>query len=667
MKAEKKSVEILSPAGDMDALVSAVSAGADAVYFGLDIFNARIRAKNFTLDNVGEAVMLCHAHGVKAYVTLNTQLYNRELPLMLEYVSKIYESGVDALIVADLGVACLIRKYFPDFEIHASTQASVHNLDGAELLHNTLGFSRVVLARELDGEMIKYITDNTKAEIEIFVHGAHCMSVSGQCLASYCMGGRSGNRGECAQPCRLPYSIGNKTKTGNGYPLSLKDMSLTEHIGEILKSGVSSLKIEGRMKSSGYVGGTVSIWKRLVNEKRNATKQEKQTLGALFSRGGFTDGYFVGRIDDSMLGIRSDKDKENTLSLGEEKVVLPKVKVSLIAELYEGKRSKLTFVHPQKTVTVYGDLVERAINAPMTHDDVSKNLAKLGTTPFVADDIQIQMGDGIIIKNSSLNALRRQAVEAFFETGRQVKEISYNQEKTNTPPIKIKTALFNCEEQIPDNCDYFDVRFVPLDRYKGGSLVNGISLPPVIFDREWDSIMKMLEYAKENGVKYALVANVGQIQRVKKLGFEITGDYRFNVFNCHTLEYLRSQGVERAILSPELSLAQLKDFQGHGVIVYGKLPVMTTHKCVLKDTYGCEKCKGYIKDRQGAQLFTEGVFGHRNVMYNAVPIYMADKQGDIKGYSYHFIFSDEDRNDAFKIIEAYKKGQPTKMGMKRIK
>ena len=314
-------MEILSPAGDMDALVSAVHRGADAVYFGLDIFNARIRAKNFTLDNLKEAVNLCHAHGVLAYVTLNTQLYNRELPLMLEYVGKMYESGVDALIVADLGVASLIRTNYPDFEIHASTQASVHNLDGAELLYDTLGFSRVVLARELDSASIKHITENTRAETEIFVHGAHCMSVSGQCLASFCMGGRSGNRGECAQPCRLPYTIGKSS----GYPLSLKDMSLTDHIPEILSLGVASLKIEGRMKNSAYVGGTVLAWRRLIDQKRNATKGEKQTLGALFSRGGFTDGYFINKINSSMLGIRSEKDKENSQAVEEEKITLKKV------------------------------------------------------------------------------------------------------------------------------------------------------------------------------------------------------------------------------------------------------------------------------------------------------------------------------------------------------
>ena len=658
-----KRIEILSPAGDMEALKGAVYSGADAVYFGLDLFNARIRAKNFTLENVSEAIRLCHAHGVKAYVTLNTQVYNKELNSLMEYVGVLYEKGVDALIVADFGVASLIREHYPDFEIHASTQSSVHNLDGAELLAKTLGYSRVVLARELDYESIKYISQNAKAETEIFVHGAHCMSVSGQCLASFCMGGRSGNRGECAQPCRLPYSIG-KTK---GYPLSLKDMSLSSHIPEILNSGTASLKIEGRMKNEQYVSGTVGIWRNLIDQKRNATSWEKETLGALFSRGGFTDGYFVNKIDSSMLGIRSDKDKESTSALKEKEIPTKRAKISLSAELYVGKPSKLTLVHPQKTVTVYGDVVEAAINQPMSQADVEKNLLKFGNTPFEVENVTIDMDSSIMIRNSSLNALRRQGVEELFKTDRVAKQVSVEVEKTNTPPTKIKTALFNCEEQIPTNYDYFDVRFVPLDRYKGSDKVNGIQLPPVILDREWKQILKMLENAKAKGVEYALVSNIGQIDRIKELGFEIIGDYRFNVFNSYTVKYLNSLGVDRMIASAELSLAQLRDFGGQGVIVYGKLPVMTTHKCVLKDTYGCDKCGGYIKDRQGAQLFVEGVFGHRNIIYNSVPIYMADKQNDIKGYSYHFIFSDETREQTCEIIEAYKKGLPTGMGMKRIK
>lgn len=658
-----KKPEILAPAGDMDALVSAVANGADAVYLGLDVFNARIRAKNFTLENIDEAIRLCHAHGVKVYVTLNTQLYNREIPKMLEYVCAIGEKGVDALIVADFGVASLIREHFPYLEIHASTQASVHNLFGVYFLQEKLGFSRVVLARELDKNSIAYISEHTDAETEIFVHGAHCMSVSGQCLASFCMGGRSGNRGECAQPCRLPYSIKNQ----KGYPLSLKDMSLSSHIPELLNSGASSFKIEGRMKNAQYVGGTVAIWRELIDKKRNATGGERATLEALFSRGGFTDGYFMGKVDKSMLGVRSDKDKETTSALAENTITLKKAPVSLVAELHIGEPSKLTLIHKRKSVTVFGDVVEKAINSPMSQADVEKSLCKFGATPFEVENVTVDMDDGIMIRVSSLNSLRRRAVESFFENSIVIGSEALRQARVSVPTSKIKTAVFNSEAQIPDNYSYFDIVFVPLDRYTGDKRVNGIALPPVILDREWKEITSMLESARIKGVKYALVSNVGQIERVKELGFELIGDYRFNVFNSYTIEVLNRAGISRAIVSPELSLAQMRDFYGESVIAYGKLPVMTTHKCVLKDTYGCDKCRGYIKDRQGANLFVEGIYGHRNLIYNSVPIYMADKQRDIDDFSYHFIFSDETKDEAYEIIEAYKKGLPTSMGMKRIK
>ena len=658
-----KKIEILSPAGDIDALKAAISSGADAVYLGLDIFNARIRAKNFTLDTVDEAISLCHAHGVLIYVTLNIQIYNRELSTLMEYVGALYEKGVDALIVADFGVASLIKKYYPDFEIHASTQATVHNKDGAELLCDALGFSRVVLARELDRESIEYISKSEKYETEIFVHGAHCMSVSGQCLLSYCLGGRSGNRGECAQPCRLPYRIGK----AKGYPLSLKDMSLSSHIREITKSGVASLKIEGRMKNAQYVGGTVKIWRDLIDSNQNASQRDISTLSALFSRGGFTDGYYTGKIGSHMLGIRSEEDKEETGKLQREEIALERVKIKLYASFELGKRAKLTLTLRGKEYTVFGDVVERAISAPMTVKDIEKNLLKFGSTPFTVEEAVIEADSGIIIRNSQINALRRAGVCEILSSHKKKKEIDFKIETSTIPHTKIKTALFNSEEQIPDNFDYFHIRAVPIEGYNGDRRVNCVMLPPVILDREWNEIIPMLKRAKNEGVDYALATNIGQIRVLKEWGFRIIGDFRFNVFNSPCLNFLRELGMEHIIVSPELTLAQLRDFYGCGVIVYGKIPMLTTHKCFLKDSYGCDKCRGYISDRQNTSFFAQGIFGHRNVMYNSVPIYMADKDADINSYSHHFIFTDEEKQECYEIIEAYKLKKETVKGKRRIK
>lgn len=656
-------IEILAPCGDYDSLISAIAAGCDAVYLGIGEFNARIRAKNFEMEKMPEVINLAHASIVKVYVTLNIALYNRELPKMLDYVYELWNMGVDAFIVADLGVMRVIKKYYPEIEIHASTQSSVHNLDGADFLNETLDIKRVVLARELDREGIEYISQNSNVKTEIFVHGAHCMSVSGQCLMSYAMGGRSGNRGECAQPCRLPYTMcGNKS-----YPLSLKDMSLSSHIPEILSSGVSSLKIEGRMKDSSYVGGTVEVWRRLIDEKRNATKGEINTLGSLFSRQGFTDGYFTSNVDKNMLGVRTEKNKEETKSLSTKEYKIEKPKIYFHVELKLGKPARILATGTDKHACVYADIVEKAINKPITRDEVIKSLSKLGQTPFELGKIDLDMSDDIMVRVSYLNALRREAVDKLLRGERSLEKADYTFEKAKDVK-KINTALFNCVEQIPKSKDYFDIIFVYADRYKNGYGVNGICLPPVILDKEWGRIEVLLQRARLDGVKYLLVTNIGQLYKAQEYGFEIICDHRFNSFNVPCVNYLVENGAKNVIMSPELSLAQLRDFKSYSVIAYGKIPVMTSHKCIIKDTYGCDKCKGYLTDRQGASFYTEGIFGHRCVIYNSVPIYMADKLNDIENYSKHFIFTDETREMCEKIIESYKNGRQASIrSFKRIK
>lgn len=657
----KNKIELLAPAGDFSSLVGAISAGADAVYLGTDAFNARMRAKNFTLETVKEAFDLVHAHGKKAYVTLNTELYERELDSALEKIAQLHNLGADAFIVADFGVMAEIKRNYPEIEVHASTQSSVHSLDGANLLSRTLGVSRVVLARELDKKNIEYVSKNAECETEIFVHGAHCMSQSGQCLFSYALGGRSGNRGECAQPCRLPYTIGTK----GGYPLSLKDMSLAPKITELLTLGASSLKIEGRMKSEDYVYGTVRIYRDLIDEKRNASRGEISTLGSLFSRQGFTSGYFDAKIDSSMLGVRTDDDKQKTSAQKMSAVPLSKVKISLFATFKKGEKSYLRAQVGEKTVEVYGDTVEEAINAPMTKEEIASRLSKLGTTPYEAEKVEVEADEGIMIRVSALNELRRRAICELLRVNNEL-ELKKYEKRPIKKQKKIKTALFLDENQIPRNSDYFDVVFLPLENYSPKA--NGVWLPPVIFDSEQSEVSQALARARILGAEWALISGVGQIELAKKHGFKLVFDYRFNAFNRPCVEFLQNQGAECVILSPELSLAQLRDFDTLSVIAYGKLPLMTMHKCILKDTVGCEKCKGYMKDRQGASFFVRGIKnGHRNIIFNSVPIYMADKQNEISAHSYHFIFSDETREECQKIIEAYKNKKAPSGQFRRIK
>ena len=726
--------ELLSPAQDMDALVSAISAGANAIYFGTDLFNARMRANNFSLDDARTAIRLCHAHGVKAFVTLNIEIYDKEIPSMLEYVSALYEAGVDALIVADFGVMALLRELFPDLEIHASTQASAHNLDGVRALYS-LGCKRVVVARELDKESIKYICDNTDAEIEMFVHGAHCMSMSGQCLMSYAMGGRSGNRGECAQPCRLPYTMECGMRSSDertpqefkrseerlaggshacdqresqcgmeniaseclenshtaqcrnlpaealgrnlpaealGYPLSLKDMSLSGSITEIIDTGASSLKIEGRMKSADYVGGVTRIWRDLLDRRQNATQREISALSSLFSRQGFTDGYFKNKINNSMLGVRSEENKEQTKAQIIDTSPLEKPKIDIHARFFVGEDAKITLTQEingeLRQVSVKADIVEVAQNAPMSEGDIIKNLSKLGSTPYQAGKITVEKDDNIIIRISSLNALRREAVDALLGA-RKPKKVDYVSKKPQNRNKKLRTAVFSNTSQIPEDAgEYFDRIYVPPYFYDGENGVNGVCFPPIVLDREWKDLISILETSRSLGAKYALVTNIGQIKIAKEMGFTVACDFRFNAFNRHTTEYLYSLGVENVILSPELSLPQARDIVNGALVAYGKFPVMTTFKCIRGGRGACNKqCSGYLSDRTGAKMFFEGEYGHHTVIYNSVPIYMADKAEQLAPFSCHFIFSDESAQECESIITAYKNGTPTSEKIRRIK
>ena len=421
------------------------------------------------------------------------------------------------------------------------------------------------------------------------------------------------------------------------------------------------------MKSDSYVYGVASAYRRMLDEDRNATRGERDELSRLFSRQGFSDGYFTKNIDSSMLGIRSEENKDQSRSIEGKAVILPKVKVDILARFVEGEKAELTLSTGNEMVTVYGDVVERAINAPMSEDGLKKSLVKLGNTPFEAGNTVIEKSDNIMIRVSSLNAMRREAADKLFAPIRKSIDARYSATYQRYRRPYVRSASFSRVEQIPEDVSYFDRVYVYADRYESGCHANGIHLPPVILDREWEKIERKLELAKADGVKYALITNVGQIERVKSYGFEITADYRFNVFNRPCVDYLRSVGFDTVILSPELTLRQSGDMAGNAIIVYGCIPVMTTHKCIIKDTAGCDKCRAYLVDRMGASFYAEGVFGHRNIIYNSVPIYMADKMDTLRDFSHHFIFSSETREQCEQVIRAYSLGLATDRKIKRIK
>ena len=675
-RTNKKLPELLAPAGSLDSLKAAIAGGADAVYFGGGDFNARINAKNFTNEELKEAIDLLHSCGKKAYITLNTLVHERELEDYLRFAEYVYLAGVDALIVADLGGALALRRHLPDLELHASTQMSGHNLAEAKLL-SELGFSRMVCARELSKEDMSALVDSSPIEIEAFVHGALCVCHSGQCLFSSLVGGRSGNRGECAQPCRLPYS--DKNGEG-GYPLSLKDLSLASYVTDLIDMGVHSLKIEGRMKSPEYVFGVVRAFRTLLDEGRNATPTELDALAKVFSRGGFTDGYYKKRIDSSMLGVRSDEQKQfSRLSLTSserlDNTPTLKKEISAHAVVRIGEPIALTLECEGISVTAKGDDPELAHNAPLSPESVQKSLSKLGATDFVIANYSSDVDKGVIVPVSSLNALRRCAVEMLENelkatkpkrTGfdRYAPTVSDNSKKAQI------SARFYRPEQITDKArEFFDVIYLPLDKYNGQC--EGVILPPVIFDSEKQAVDKMLEKARSLGAKLALVGNLGAIELAKKHGLEMHGDLRFNVYNNESVSALEKLDIKSVMLSPELTLPQIRDLKGDtSAVIYGRIPLMLLEKCVGKELGSCESCERgdiTLTDRRGVSFPTLREYPHRSVVYNSAPTYMADRENELARASVtnrHFIFSTETESEVDAIIEAYISHTPSKEGEK---
>ena len=673
MRRKERLPELLAPAGDMQCLKAAVLAGADAVYVGGKSFGARAFAKNFDIDELREAVRYTHLHGVKLYVTVNTLVYDRELREVSDYAAKLYEIGADAVIVADLGVIREIKRRVPDLEVHASTQCSAHNAEGAGALF-AAGCKRVVLARELPLDEIRQITENSPPEIEIFLHGALCVCHSGQCLMSSLVGGRSGNRGECAQPCRLPYGTGNEK---NKYPLSLSDLSLAAHIPELIDSGVKSLKIEGRMKAPEYVYEVTRVFRCLLDEGRVATRDEFSRLRAAFSRGEFTDAYFMGHPERKMTGIRSDADKEKTRALGQIEAVETPIAVKAEASFRLGEPSRLTFTLGEKTVTVTGDVPSEAINAPLTVEGVKARLSKLGGTGLSLSDTDttVELDDGINLSPAAINALRRGAVLALLNCDRAPVLNIYTDEGLKiTKNEPLSTALFldgaAYSEALGASAELIskiDVHFLPVTDFAHGA--NGVYIPPVVFDGEAEELDRLIEEARFRGARYALVGNIGALDIAKRHGLAPIGDFRLNITNKGARAYYKDRGISYAVLSPELTLPMARDIGG-GEIVYGRIPLMLTERCFIKENFGCSECgKAVLTDRTGARFPMMREWRHRNIILNSRPTYMGDRREELlrAGINHsHFIFSVESGVEILRVIDAYFRGAPLGNEVRRI-
>ncbi len=659
MKRKTALPELLAPAGSYEALLAAVSAGADAVYLGGKSFNARAYAHNFDAQTLRRAVEYSHIHGVKVYVTLNTLILDRELSSVLEYATELYNIGVDALIVADLGVISMLKAHLPEFELHASTQATVHSSLSADEIYS-LGVSRVVLSRELSLDDIKKTTALCKPETEIFLHGALCVSHSGQCLFSSLVGGRSGNRGECAQPCRLPYN--------GSYPLSLRDLCLAEHIPALIGSGVASLKIEGRMKSPQYVYEVTRIYRTLLDENRVATKAEMQRLAAIFSRDGFTDKYLTARRDEKMTGTRSEDDKQTTRELGSDTFTECKQKITATCKIKQGAPATLTLRANGVSATAEADIPQAALSAPLTEDSVKARLCKMGATLFSLspEDIELTLDGGLNLSPAALNALRRSAAELLLKkiaTPERAAQPPYSPNFRKTPHRFARTALCFYAEQYKAlaNSDFFDMLFLPLTELEYVDNVEGVYIPPVIFEGELDGVRKLLVTAKEKGATVALVGNISHYSLCREAGLSPVADFRMNITNKRSAELSYALGAGDIILSPELTLPQIRDIGSGLAIVYGRIPLMLLERCFMRENFGCDNCGSCsLTDRRGVKFPLIREYEHRNLLLNSSVTYMGDRKSQLADYKVrgeHFIFTTESARECLFVIEAYKNGK----------
>ena len=664
-------IEILAPVGSEEMLHAAVFSGADAVYLGFSGFNARTGAGNFDADSLKEAVRFCHARGVKVHVALNTTVYGGELASLCDAIRAVAASGADAVICQDLAVATLIGKIAPQLPRHGSTQMSVHTLQGALELKE-LGFTRVVLARELSLPEVEQITRNCGIETECFVHGALCMCVSGQCYLSAFLGGRSGNRGSCAGPCRLPFEANAlpEGKPGRLHHLSLKDNSVIDKLDQLQAIGVASAKIEGRLRTPEYVAAAVSA----CLAGREGRAYDRDLLKNAFSRSGFTSGYLDGKIDGTMFGVRSEADAELT------KKTLPALR-----ELYRRERSrvpvrmKLEIEEGGEKLTVtdadgnkafaYGDFEPQPARTDPT-ESLKRSLAKTGGTPFAAENIEVEMDDGPwFVPGSTVNELRREALDALLKKREvlrpwPVQDVELEPLPQRTlPPHRTLRARFERWDQVPEQAlsgvEYLILPIAQADRvpreWRGKTL---LELPRVMFGKLEEDTARRVAATQDAGFAGYEVSNIAHLRLCR--GLPMSGGFGLNVTNQVAAQFYADNGLGSVLILPETKDSDISTIAPThagkpvptGVLVYGHMPLMVTRACPLQNIHDCAHCDktGVLTDRKAKKFPVRCGMGVRTI-YNPVPIYMGDKPGALTvdyGVAY---FTLESREEAAAILD----------------
>lgn len=673
-------MEILSPAGSPEAVRAAVCAGADAVYLGYGAFNARRNAKNFTEEELAAAVSYCHLRGVKLYLTLNTLAGDRELPAAAELAVHASRIGMDAVLVQDMGIVRTLRQVAPDLPVHASTQMSVHNLDGVKACAD-LGMTRAVLARELSGRDIAYICEHAPIEVETFVHGALCMSHSGQCYISSVIGGRSGNRGLCAQPCRLAYGWGPHA---DSYPLSLKDASMANHLQEFKNMGVACVKIEGRMKRPEYVWVVTKIYADALREGRDPTPEELRRLENAFSRQGFTDGYFRGETGPHMFGVRENTPEPRELfaeaRAAYENKEGPGVPVKFYAMIRPGEPVQVAAEDGDgRVVTAAGDRPEAARSRSVTAADVETQLSKTGGTPYRCTEVRALVEDGLSVPLSALNGLRRQVLDELSrqrillpERRHAPYKVGARYENPRTEPqinISLRRASqlsFELLRQKPA------LIYLPTDEISAHpekvreALDRNIPvcavLPRVCFDRELDKLKSELEACRALGIEDVLAGNLGLAKMAEDLGFGLRGDFGLQVFNSQAVKEYKRLGFRSLTASFELKLAQIRALAkavDTEIIAYGRLPLMITENCIIHNHSGKHTCGNVnmLTDRKGVRFPVIKAWGCRNEILNANKLYLADKEKDWQRaglWAIRLSFTTENALECAQVLERYR-------------
>ena len=673
-------IEILAPVGNEEMLRAAVFSGADAVYLGFSGFNARTSANNFDADTLKDAVRFCHARGVAVHVALNTTVYGGELPALEAAIRAVAASGADAVICQDLAVATLIGRIAPQLPRHGSTQMSVHSLQGALELKE-LGFTRVVLARELSLPEVEHITKHCGIETECFVHGALCMCVSGQCYMSAFLGGRSGNRGSCAGPCRLPFEANAlpEGKPGRLHHLSLKDNSVIDKLDKLQALGVASAKIEGRLRTPEYVAAAVSA----CLAGREGRAYDRDLLKNAFSRSGFTSGYLDGKIDGTMFGVRSEADAEQT------KKTLP-----MLRELYRRERSrvpvkmKLEIEEGGEKLTVmdadgnkafaYGDAEPQPARTDPT-ESLHRSLAKTGGTPFAAsaEDITVEMDGGPwFVPGSGVNELRREALDALLKKREVLRPWPTTDE--HVPALPLRTlpsrrtlrARFENWEQVPeralDGIEYLILPIAQADRvpreWRAKTL---LELPRVMFGRLEEDTARRIAATQDAGFAGYEVSNIAHLRLCR--GLPMSGSFGLNITNQLAAQFYADNGLGSMLILPEVkdgdisTIAPTHDGRPvpTGVLVYGHMPLMVTRACPLQNIHDCAHCDktGVLTDRKAKKFPVRCGLGVRTI-YNPVPIYMGDKPGALTvdyGVAY---FTLESREEAAQILDMIRTHAP---------